>query len=199
MNPSTPLAHSFSLLIAGAALLSVGSAHASLVTNGGFETGTFAGWTLTGPAPFSLVDGVAAHSGNFAAAFGDAPDTPTTISQLLDTQAGRSYRVSFWLQNLVAGDAAAPNVFSLNWDGGAVELQLNNVGAFGYTPFTYIFAATSASTPLAFSFGNFASYWDFDDVSAVREPASFALVGAGLLACVAVNRRRKWTQASSVP
>jgi hypothetical protein len=56
-------------------LLTVGiaqSAKANLIVNGGFETGTFGGWTQTGNTSFTFVNGEPrpGSSGNFAAWFG---------------------------------------------------------------------------------------------------------------------------------
>lgn len=40
------------------------------ITNGGFETGDFTGWTLGGNTGYTGVTGSYAHSGNFGAYFG---------------------------------------------------------------------------------------------------------------------------------
>jgi len=65
------------------------------VTNPGFETGNFAGWTQFGDAGFTGVDGNRVHSGSFAAYFGNG--SPGGISQDLATTIGQTYQISFWL------------------------------------------------------------------------------------------------------
>src|SRR5690242_3646121 len=77
----------------------------NLVTNCGFETGDFSGWTTTEAASGSLffvadASLIAVNSGDFAAAFGAfmPPDTDT-ISQSIATIPGQPYVVSFFLMN----------------------------------------------------------------------------------------------------
>ena len=73
-------------------------ARANLVANGGFETGDFTGWTLTGTGGGVAIDNTAAHSGSYDAAFALASGgTTSTLSQSIATTAGQSYSLSFWL------------------------------------------------------------------------------------------------------
>src|SRR6187397_1400632 len=82
------------------------------VVNGGFETGTFAGWTQTGDTGFSGVDPFAARTGSFGAFFG--PANLGGISQSFATLAGTLYRVEFAL-SLTSSDQ--PNSFAWTWNG----------------------------------------------------------------------------------
>src|SRR4029078_9161874 len=104
----------FGLAIA-ALLCAARPASANLITNGSFETGTFAGWTQFGntglsgvstspPLPFTAPDG------GYQAFFG--PNTPGGIwSNHFATTAGKTYYISFMLA--IAGGGT--NSFSLKF------------------------------------------------------------------------------------
>ncbi|MFT3821450.1 MAG: PEP-CTERM sorting domain-containing protein [Rubrivivax sp.] len=163
-------------------------AQASLVSNGGFETGDFSGWTVTGTQDFSGVDASAAHGGLYGAYFGeDAPGN--RISQTLATSAGATYLVEFWLQ---LDDGAVPNAFSWSWDGVTQAPALIDADGFGYTHFSALVTASAGATALSFEFTNPQSFFLLDDVSVnanVPEPASMALAMAALFG-LGVSARR---------
>ena len=88
-------------LTSAAALLflACAPANAGLVVNGGFETGDFTGWTVSG-ASFdcgspSGISTIGPHSGTYSACFGN-PDGLTFISQTLTTTPGQEYAFTFW-------------------------------------------------------------------------------------------------------
>jgi len=167
-----------------------GSAHANLVTNSGFETGDFSGWTLGGGTDFRGVDYVAPHSGTYAAFFG-AQGTPTTLSQDIATIIGATYEVSFWLQNGFSG----PNSFSSSF-GGQSLTSLSNANAFGYQQLTFLVVATSANSLLQFAFSHDPSFWDLDDVSVelvsdVPVPGALLFFVTSILGFGVARRREK--------
>ena len=165
---------------------------APIVTNGGFETGSFAGWVLTGDGSFSSVSSSppVPQTGLYGASFGPF-ETTGGISQTLATVAGTTYTLDFWLQAEVdALGAFAPNSFLATWNGAAVTSFLNST-PFNYAHLVFSVTATSASTALGFVFRNDPGFWDLDNVSVtavVPEPETWALMGLGL-ALLSLRRR----------
>src|SRR5208283_5928083 len=75
------------------------SGQANLVVNGGFETGDFTDWTVTGGGNFvddGSSSGITPHTGNYVAEFGASGEIDY-LSQTLSTTHGASYLLSFWL------------------------------------------------------------------------------------------------------
>src|SRR6266550_547960 len=90
-----PLPKILLALTAVAALSVACPAKANLITNPGFETGDFTGWTAgAGASVVGTSNGVSPHSGSFQAKV--FPLSLAVISQTLATMAGQSSTVSFW-------------------------------------------------------------------------------------------------------
>ena len=137
----------------------------NLVVNGGFETGNFNGWALSGNTGFtSVTTGIYANSGTFGASLGPI-GSDGTISQTLSTTVNRPYIVSFSLYS----DGGTPNDFSQTW-GGTTFFSQTNIPAHPYQSYSFTEVATSTSTVLAFNFRDDPGFLGLDDISVVADP-----------------------------
>jgi subtilase family serine protease len=148
-----------------------------LIQNGGFETGDFTGWSLTGDLTYVAVDfastingttPVTPHSGDYLAylsTFG----SPDTLSQTLTTSANQLYLLSFWANG---SDGMLPNSLQVNWNGSTVT-NITNLPAFpisGWINFHFLVSATGPSTILRYVFQDDPSWILLDDVSVQPVP-----------------------------
>ena len=158
-----------------------------LVQNGGFESGSFSHWTLSGDTSATSVTGrvringnttIAPHSGSFMDLLGTSGSLGF-VAQTLSTTPGQAYLVSLWLNS---PDGVTPNEFRVNWNGGALSdfVNLPAVRGDGWTNLQYLVTATGTSTVLQFGFHSDYSYLAIDDVSVQPVPAPpFQTVTAG--------------------
>jgi hypothetical protein len=179
-----------------AAMFVAAPASASLLTNGGFETGDLTGWSCTTTGPDSC---------NVGSGFGPGPIEATfdwfgfengtargELSQTFATSAGATYDFSFF-SSLTFTDVPA-NILSYSF--GAGETVVANTLSYAETAGSFM--ATGAATTLTFFFETDSGTGGFviDDVSvalatpAVPLPAGMALMLAGVGA-LAVARRAK--------
>jgi hypothetical protein len=133
----------------------------SLVLNGGFETGTFADWALTGETAYNSVVSTApdVHSGKYGAQLG-ASDGLGYLSQTLPTIAGQAYEISLWLYC----DGYTVNEFVVSWNGNTLFDQTN----MSFTPWTNLqfqVTATTTNTVLELGFRDDNGYLGLDDIS----------------------------------
>jgi hypothetical protein len=176
-----------------AATVAVPASAAEIVTNGGFETGTFSGWTLGGNTGFTGVNASSANTGSFGAFFGPVGSIGT-LTQVLTTVVGQQYSVSFDLRNT----GGVPSSFNVLVGGNSI-FSLTNSGSFPstYTTFSgFIFNAVSTATSLQLQYRQDPGFWLVDNVSvqgAVPEPGTWALmlVGFGAVGTAMRSRSRR--------
>ena len=171
----------------------------SLVTDGGFESGSFCHWALAGrtvinsgavienavESPHNGYNPV--HAGNYGAMFADS--TLAILSQMLPTYPGQKYLLSFWLENPTGGSPVNNHIeqFQVNWNtnGAATNTiyslpTLPNTPAFAWSNFNFVVTATGTNSSLQFAAENQPNYFGLDDVSVVPVPApSFSAFSLG--------------------
>jgi hypothetical protein len=186
-----------SLMFTAVAALSIASpAKANLITNGGFETGDFTGWTTgvdgTTAAVTGTFNSVSPHSGNFQAVFnGVAFLTGTAFAQqTLTTTPGTNYTLEFFLA--VGGVAHNPPGFFVQFGDSTVFSHSFFVGS-RYAEYTFDVTSSTASTLLKFGFFVNSATLYLDDVSVTRPGAvpdcgsTVSLLGFGLLGLAALR------------
>jgi hypothetical protein len=153
------------VLAASLGLFAGQSANAqNLLVNPGFETGNFAGWTLSGSTAFEGVSSTFAttpYAGSYSAFFG-AVGSYNVISQTIATTPGDTYNISFALDNSGGPFSEA----YLNW-GGTQVWDLQPSGTFGWTQFGLNEQAAGSSITVSFGFEQVPSYFNLDNTSVV--------------------------------
>lgn len=176
------------LLAAAACVLTAPAMAASIVTNGGFETGDLTGWSgtlLASPYSGVICPGAGGAPENNCVLFAGTDGAAETLSQVLSTVVGQSYAVSFSFSS----DGSSPSSFSAAF-GNQGLYSVTSPALSAATTYTFTGTATGTSTALVFSFRNDPGYFMLDavSVSAVPEPATAALAAAGLLGLLGWRR-----------
>jgi VPDSG-CTERM exosortase interaction domain len=168
-------------LAAVAAFCIIQPAKANQITNPGFETGNFTGWT-SHPGFFAMgtASGVSPHSGSYQAFSSTGSGV---LTQSFATTLGQSYTVDFW--------AATKGGGSLSVLGGPTVFNHIFAGLTGYTEFTFTFKALGTSSPIQFSA---AGFFFLDDISVTPTGVpdggtTVSLLGCALLGLAALRRK----------
>ena len=196
-----------SLLLAGTVAVQAARADScstlagNLVSNCGFETGSFSGYTgttTTSDPQYNGVDGSNPYQGNYSAYLASL-GSATTLSQMLNTIAGDMYTIKFELSNDTASSTGYSNSFSALF-GGASLFSTSNAAISDYTLYTLTGTANSNQTLLSFMSRNDVGYFSLDNLSVVDvsstpptsvtpEPSSWLLLATGMAAVLFMMRR----------
>jgi PKD repeat protein len=149
-----------------------GLVYSGLVLNGGFETGDFTGWALSGDtngpfvATFIYGNGsiIAPHSGNYMAILVTTNGSLGYLSQTLATTAGAAYSLSLWLYS---PDGLTPNEFLVSWNGNTLFDDKNIPISSGWLNPQFSVSATGTNTVLEVGFRDPPSFFLLDDISVV--------------------------------
>lgn len=207
-------------------LINNGSFEDPAVTTGQFQTfatgsalGSQPGWKVVGASgkDVALVEttyiGFNAQNGLNSLDLTGSYNAGTTVGveQLVDTEAGKTYKLSFYVGRMTeaggpGGNYADPATADLSIDGGSRMSFTNSnitLGGVDWEQFTHTFTAVGAHTTITFYNGTSSSsinYVGLDNVSlekapdgTVPEPASMAMLATGALALVAVRAARRRT------
>lgn len=179
------------------AFATAAEATTNLVQNPGFESGSGVGWS--NDPGFNVGSGFGPESGNLMAETGCSPNPtlPCQIYQVLPTVAGQTYTLTYGFNPGPGEDQFSGYDYvrlQVEWDGAVID-DLGG-GPFGWTDHTItgLVAASSATTLRFRGYAAVMSGLDNVSVTAIPEPASWAMMMCGLaLAGGALRRRRATT------
>jgi PEP-CTERM motif len=200
LRPAKRAALTLTLCVATiSAFLSTG-ARANLLLNGGFETGSFSGWTESGNTGFTCVtasscggftSGLSPHSGSFFAALGPIGSNGF-LAQTFNDTVGQALNISFYLANSFAAGANLGDNFAVSFDSSSLS-SLINLPAQSYTLYSFTVIGTGHDTLTFGGFRNDGGFFGLDDVNvaAVPEPSTWAMMILGFAGIGFMAYRKK--------
>lgn len=184
----------------------------NLVTNCGFETGDFTGWTLAGNGvpgdngSFYGVEGtdpydsISPNSGSYQAWVGELDVNAVTLSQTINlTGPYDEYTVSFYVAQDTAVVAPYSNELEASF-GGATFINDSAVPVEGYTEYSFTASDAAPTATLSITLGNDVGEFLLDDVSVVSTPEPspwFLLLTVGA-PCVFAAKRSRLTRKAEI-
>jgi hypothetical protein len=131
-----------------------------IVTNGGFETGDFTGWTVVDASTSTTVESTPSyvHDGVYGVQAGPWQGNQGTITQTVPTTAGNGYTIGFWMDS-----SGGSTLFQVKWEGSTV-LNLDGVVA-AWTYYTVPVTATTNGSQLQFYMQNEPAYFGLDTIT----------------------------------